>query len=103
MELTLDEKREREVLAVLLIRSRWYCRSCCLASEPRPERGCEVIERELRGEGGAGLESLDGKFAGWYLGRPGRLRLCAGALAFWLLLIEGEATDILGERGEEGL
>ena len=96
----LGESREREVLVVLLIRSRWYCRSCCLASEPRPGNGCE---RELKGEGGAGLESLDGKFAGWYLGSPARLSLCAGALAFWLLLIEGRGTGILGESGEDGL
>ena len=74
-----------------------------MASEPRPERDCEVIERELKGEGGAGLGSLDEKFAGWYLGSPGRLRLRADALAVWLLLIEGKGTDILGESGEEGL
>ena len=103
LELTLDESVEREVLTVLLIRSRWYCRSCCLASETRPERGWEVIERELRADGGAGLESFDGKFAGWYLGSLVRLRHCAGALLFWLLLIEGKGTDALGERGEEGL
>ena len=99
LELTLD----KEVLAVLMMRSRRYCRSCCLASEPRPGRGCEVIERELRDEGGAGPESLGGKFAGWYLGSPARLSLCAGALAFRLLLVEGKGTGILGERGEEGV
>ena len=103
MELALDDSREREVLAVLLTRSRWYCRSCCLASEPRPERGCEVIERVLRGNGGAGPDSLGGKLAGWYLGSPVRLRLCAGALAFRLPSIEGKGTEVLGESGEEGL
>ena len=103
LELTLDKCRVWEVLAVLLIRSRWYCRSCCFASEPRPERGCKVTEREPRGEGGGTLESLDGKFAGWYLGSPARLRPWADALALWLLLVEGEGTDILGERGEEGV
>ena len=56
--LTLDEAREREVLAASFIMSRWYCKSCCLASKPRPGRGWEVIERGLRGEGGAGLEVL---------------------------------------------
>ena len=101
LELTSDESRE--VLTVLLIMSRWYCRSRVLASEPRPDRDFDVTERGLRGEGGAGLESLEGKFAGWYLGSPARLRLCAGALAFWLLLIEGRGAGILGDNGEEGL
>ena len=88
MELMPGESREREALAVLLIRSRWYCRSCCLASEPQLERGWEVRERELRGERGAGLELLDENFAGWYIGSPARLRLCAGTLGVKYMLIE---------------
>ena len=84
---------------MLLIRSRWYCRSCCFACEPRPERDCVATDRGPRGEGGG----IGGKFAGWYLGRPARLRLFADALALWLLLVEGEGTDIFGERGEEGV
>lgn len=72
--MTLDDAREREVLAVSFIMSRWYWRSCCLASDPRPGRSCEVTERELRVEGEARLEPLV-KFAGWYLGSPVNLRL----------------------------
>ena len=73
-----------------------------MAFDPRPGRSCEVTERELKVEGGAGLEPLM-KFAGWYLGSPVNLRLCGDILGFWLLLIEGRGTDVFEERGEEGL
>ena len=62
--LTFDEAREREVLAASFTISRWYCTSCCLASEPRLGRVCELKGRGLRGEGGPGLEPRGGKFAG---------------------------------------
>ena len=49
------------------------------------------------------MEPFGGKFAGWYLGSPARLRLCGGILDVWLLLIEGRGLDVLEESGEEGL
>jgi len=97
------ESREREDWVALAISSRWYWCSFCWASDPRIERGCEVAERELWGEGGGRVGSLDGKLAGWNLGRLDNPSFFAGRRSSGWLAADSDGTGAAGERGDVGL